>query len=153
MTAAEYIRSFHKQLAITKTMDIRREEYLDHMTFERNERPLFTEIFGPLLGLKEEWAEQGATPAELDMSAFRYRRPLRGGIPVNTGWMGDAEITLLEETEDAVIFRDKMGRRSKLPKKAATLPLPMEYPVENMDDWLEIKHHYEFSEARGGSRR
>ena len=35
------------------------------MTFQRNDRPLFTEIFGPLLGLKEEWETQGATPAEL----------------------------------------------------------------------------------------
>jgi len=38
-----------------------REEYLDYMTFERNERPLFTEIFGPLIGLKEEWEEQANT--------------------------------------------------------------------------------------------
>ena len=65
--------------------------------FSRNERPLFTEIFGPLLGLKEEWAEQGATPAELDMSAFRYRRPLWGGVPVQTGWIGDLETVILEE--------------------------------------------------------
>ena len=36
----------------------------------------------------------------------------------------------------------------KLSKKAATLPLPLDHPVKNMDDWLKLKHHYEFSEER-----
>ena len=56
----------HSDLAIKKTPTVRREEYLDYMTFQSNERPLFTEIFGPIIGLKEEWEEQGATPAELE---------------------------------------------------------------------------------------
>jgi len=131
-------------------MEVRREEYLDYMTFKANTRPLFTEIFGPLLGLKEEWAAQGATPEELDMSAFRYCRAMDGDVPVHTGWMGGDEEVILEETEDFLIYRDRMGRRMKLSKKAATLPLPMDHPVANMDDWLKIKHHYEFSEARFG---
>ncbi len=148
MNAAEYIQSFHHQLVITKTMDVRREEYLDYVTFKSNERPLFTEIFGPLLGLKEEWAAQGATPEELDMSAFRYRRPLWAGVPVKTGWIGDLETVILEESEDLLIARDFMGRRVQLAKKAATLALPMDNPVSDLDDWLAIKHHYEFSEQR-----
>ena len=122
--AAEYLASFHNQLAISRQMEVRREEYLDFITFQANERPLFTEIFGPLLGLKEEWREQGASEAEIDMSAFRYRRPLWGGVPVNTGWQGGDEPVILEETEDILIVRDEMGRRMQLAKKAATLPLP-----------------------------
>ena len=57
-------------------MQVRREEYLDHMTFRANRRPLFTEILSPIVGLKEEWAAQGATPEE------RYGRRLAmiGGI-------------------------------------------------------------------------
>jgi hypothetical protein len=129
-------------------MEVRREDYLDYMTFKANQRPLFTEIFGPLLGLKEEWAAQGATPEELDMSAFRYRSAMSGGIPAHTGWMGGPEEELLEESEDYTIYRDRMGRRMKLSKKAATLALPMDHPVKNMDDWLRVKHHYEFSEER-----
>lgn len=150
LTDAQYIASFHAHLAIARGMEVRREEYLDHMTFKSNERPLFTEIFGPLLGLKEEWAAQGASPAELDLSAYSFRRPMRGGIPVNTGFMGGAKIVILEEDEESIIYRDPMGRRSKLPKKAATLSLPLEYPVKDMDDWLQYKHHYTFSEARFG---
>ncbi len=71
----------HADLSIRKTPSVGRGEYLDHMTFASNERPLFTEIFGPLLGLKEEWEEQGATPEELDFSAFAYRCEARGGLP------------------------------------------------------------------------
>ncbi|HUS57307.1 MAG TPA: hypothetical protein VM141_01535 [Planctomycetota bacterium] len=67
---AKYITESHAALAIAHGMEVRREEYLDYMTFKANTRPLFTEIFGPLLGLKEEWAAQGASAAELDMSAW-----------------------------------------------------------------------------------
>ena len=28
------------------------------------------------------------------------------------------------------------------------LPLPLDYPVRNMDDWLKVKDHYAFSEER-----
>ena len=78
----------HADLAIGKTATVGREEYLDHMTFRRNDRPLFAEIFGPLMGLKEEWEEQRATSEELDFSAFRYRCEAQGHIPVNTGRNG-----------------------------------------------------------------
>lgn len=144
------LADFHAPLAIHRAMEVRREEYLDYMTFQRNERPLFDELFGPLLGLKEEWAAQGASPAELDMSAFRYRREAEGYVPVQTGWLGGSE-EILEETGDYVIARDRYGRRVKLCKAIATLPLPLDHPVATMDDWLAVKHHYAFSEERFGA--
>ena len=138
----------HKDLGVTRTMAVRREEYLDFMTFQANQRPLFTEIFGPIIGLKEEWEEQGATPEELDFSAFRYCAPANGGVPVSTGWMGGSKREILEETEEILISRDAMGRTMQLYKKVATIPLPLDFPVKTMDDWLKLKTHYEFSEAR-----
>jgi uroporphyrinogen-III decarboxylase len=140
----------HADLAIKKTPTVKREEYLDYMTFQSNERPMFTEIFGPMVGLKEEWEEQGATPEELDFSAFRYRLEARGRIPVSTGRRGGYPTEVIEETEDYILSRDGLGRTMKLSKGAATLPLPMDYPVSNMDDWLKFKPFYEFSEARFG---
>jgi len=138
-------------LAIRKTMGVRREEYLEYMTFRANIRPMFTEIFGPIVGLKEEWLAQGATPEELDFSAFRYRCPVAGRVPVNTGWMGGSPTEVLEETEEHLITRDPMGRRMRLIKGVATIAHPLDYPVKNMDDWLKLKEHYVFSEARFGS--
>jgi hypothetical protein len=129
-----------------------REEYLDYMTFRRNERPLFTEIFGPLLGLKEEWEEQGATPEELDFSAFTYRCEARGSLPINTGRQGGYPEELIEETNEHKTWRDGLGRTMKLPKAVATLALPLDYPVKTMDDWLKIKQWYDFSEDRLNTR-
>ncbi len=142
------IWSTHADLAIKKTPTVSRDEYLDHMTFQRNERPLFTEIFGPIIGLKEEWLEQGATPQELDFSAFPYRCEARAYVAVNTGLDGGFPEQDLEETEEYRLWRDALGRTMKLSKKAATLALPMDYPVKSMDDWLKIKRWYEFSEKR-----
>jgi hypothetical protein len=140
--------STHADLAIKKIPSVGRQEYLDHMTFKTNARPLFTEIFGPLLGLKEEWYEQGASPEELDFSAFRYRCEAHGSIPVNTGRNGGYPEVLIEEIDEHKIWRDGLGRTMKLPKKTATLPLPMDYPVKTMDDWLKIKPWYQFAESR-----
>lgn len=140
----------HADLAIRRGVPIDREEYLDHMTFRANLRPLFTEPFGPIVGLKEEWEEQGASPEELDFSAFRYRDARRGGVPVSTGFIGGEPTVVLEETEESIITRDRMGRRMQLIKGVATLPLPLDFPVKNMDDWLRLKPRYEFSEARFG---
>ncbi|MBI5833935.1 MAG: hypothetical protein HZB16_16705 [Armatimonadetes bacterium] len=141
----------HADLAISRGCSVRREEYLDHMTFAANARPLFTEIFGPLIGLKEEWEEQGASPEELDFSAFRYRCPLTAGLPINTGWLGGPAPETLSETDDFLTYRDAMGRTMKLAKGVSTLALPMDWPVRGMDDWLAIRHHYAFDEARFGA--
>ncbi len=140
----------HADLAIRKTPSVGREEYLDYMTFQRNDRPLFTEIFGPIVGLKEEWEEQGATPAELDFSAFMYRSEARAGLPLHSGRVGGYPVQVLEDTEDHRIWTDELGRTMKLPKGYATLALPMNNPVCTMDDWLKIKPWYEFSEQRFG---
>ena len=144
------IADFHAALAINIPAEVGREEYLEYMTFRANARPLFTEIFGPIVGLKEEWAAQGATPQELDLSAFRYRRAADGGVPVSTGYTGGTPEEILQETDEYVIARDGRGRRVKLHKSAATLALPLEYPVKTGDDWLKLKHHYEYSERRLG---
>jgi uroporphyrinogen-III decarboxylase len=138
----------HADLAIRKTPTVGRREYLDYMTFQSNERPLFTEIFGPILGLKEEWEEQGATPEELDFSAFSYRCEARVSLPFNTSMQGGYPEELIEETEAYKIWRDGLGRTMKLPKAVATLPLPLDFPVKTMDDWLKIKPWFEFSEER-----
>ena len=153
-TVSQHIQSFHAALAIRRCGEIvPREEYLDYMTFRSNHRPLFTEIFGPLLGLKEEWAAQGALPSEIDLSAFQFRFPAEAGLPVQTGWLGGEAEVILEETADVLIYRDPLGRRMELQKKAATIALPTTYPVANMDDWRRIKHHYEFSDVRIGTHR
>ena len=138
----------HADMAIDTRPSVRREEYLDYMTFQANARPLFTELFGPLVGLKEEWAAQGATAAELDFTAFEFRAPMIGGLPINTGWLGPDRYEPIEETAEHQIYRDYLGRLMKLCRGFATIPLPLEYPVETADDWLAMKGEFQFSDER-----
>jgi len=148
--AAKSIGDAHKGLAIARGMEVRREDYLDYMTFQRDIGPMFIELFGPIVGLKEEWVAQGATPEELDMSCYRYRRHMNGSVPVSTGMIGGDKPEIVEETDEYIIGTDAFGRTVKLIKGAATIPLPLDYPVKAMDDWLKLKPRYEFSEARFG---
>ena len=146
--AGSVFDKYHEALATNQTViQVGREEFLDYMTFKANQRAMFIEIFGPLVGLKEEWTAQGGRPEECDLSAFTYRHALYGRVSVNTGWIGGEE-RIIEETEDYVTGIDRMGRNMRLSKRAATVPLPMDYPVKCVEDWLNIRHHYEFSEER-----
>ena len=125
-----------------------REEYIELMTFGEVKRQMFVELFGPLVGLKDEWKAQGATDGELGMTAFDFDYvPIQfcGG---ESGVWGGFEKKVIEDTPEYTISIDKFGRTVKLAKGFATIPLPLDFPVKNMDDWLKIKHMFTFDEAR-----
>ena len=151
MAKKALIWSTHADLAINIERTVRREEFLDHMTFASNVRPLFSELFGPIIGLKEEWHDQGATPEELDFSTFPFRCEERFNVPVRTGRIADRVPELIEDSDEYIITRDDIGRTMKLPKGLATIALPLDFPVKTMDDWIAIKPKYEFSEKRFAS--
>jgi len=67
----------HSDLAIDKHPTVTRDEYLSYMTFKSNKRALYTEIFGPIVGLKEEWEELSAY--------FLGRQEGDGGMTDDTG--------------------------------------------------------------------
>lgn len=125
-----------------------REEYIAHMTFEYTGKEMFTELFGLLIGLDEEWRSQGASPEELDLSAFGWDSVLYAGTGCHTGAITGISPYIIEDNKDYTISVDSMGRKQKLVKFSATIPLPFEYPVKDFDDWLKIKHWYAFDENR-----
>ena len=47
-------------------------QYIDLMTYNSPERPMFSELFGPIVGLDAEWRAQGATEDMINMSAFSF---------------------------------------------------------------------------------
>ncbi len=53
-------------------MRFHRDEYLDLMTYAPAHRPMFVELFGPLIGLEQEWRAQGATEDEINLTAFDW---------------------------------------------------------------------------------
>ncbi|MBE6559731.1 MAG: hypothetical protein E7662_01295 [Ruminococcaceae bacterium] len=125
-----------------------REQYIAHCQFEYTGREMFCELFGPLVGLDAEWRAQGASEKEIGMTAFDWDYVMRTSLSGSTGAHTGLKKVILEDTPEYTISRDTYGRKMKLIKSSATLPLPMEHPVKTMDDWLKIKHWYTFSENR-----
>lgn len=129
-------------------MEILRDEYLDYMRGCAVVRPLLVELFGPLIGLEDEWRAQGAREDEIALTAFGFDYVRRHYVAVHTGLMDGFPACVVEENADYRIELDQYGRLTKLCKASATIPLPLSYPVTDIDSWLRIKPKYHFSEAR-----
>lgn len=125
-----------------------REPYIAHCQYQFTGREMFCQLFGPLHILEDEWRRQGATEKEINLTAFDWDYVLRTDLAGQTGAITGLEPVILEDNPEYRLIIDEKGRRSKLCKQSATLPLPQEFPVETMDDWLKIKHWYAFSEDR-----
>ena len=128
-------------------MKYRNTDYLDLMTF-RGGRPMLCELFGPLVGLTGEWAAQGASSGEMSLETFGFDCVELAGAGGHCGFVGGQEEVVLEETDRFLITRDAMGRTMKLQKGVASIALPMDFPVRDMDDWLRIKGRFAFCEGR-----
>lgn len=124
-----------------------RDEYLALMTFERVPRPMFVELFGPLVGLEERWRAEGGSDDEINLTAFGFDHvPVaRAGV-----WAGPAlpPTVTIEETEHLLVQRDGLGRTLRLDKRTATIPLPSDFPVRTMDDWLKVKPFFQWRDDR-----
>jgi len=125
-----------------------RERYIAHCQHEDTGRELFFELFGPMKMLEDEWRLQGVPENEIDRSVFGWDSVLKTRLACRTGAMTGRETIILEDTPEYTISVDGKGRRMKLIKQSATIPLPLEYPVKTMDDWLQVKHWYTFREDR-----
>lgn len=125
-----------------------REEYLAYMTFHDVGRDMFSELFGPLRALEDEWTAAGCPPEERNLSAFGWDSVPTINVRCNTVANTGLTPVILMDTPEEQILIDEMGRKSRLCKKSATIPLPIEYPVTCMEDWLKVKPWYLFSEDR-----
>ena len=125
-----------------------RERYIAHSRFEYTGAEMFCELFGPLKALEEEWRRQGASAKEIGMTAFDWDYVLRADVGCSCGPITGIEPVILADNHQETLSIDHYGRKMRLIKKSASIPLPLNYPVETMEDWLKIKHWYAFSEER-----
>ncbi len=109
---------------------------------------MFSELFGLLVGLDQEWKNQGAAPGELDLSAFDWDYVPYVECGGQTGVFGGEPLRTLYEDSETLIQRDALGRTLKLCKTAATVSLPLDFPVKCMDDWLRLRPLFEFRPER-----
>ncbi len=133
-------------------MKFNREQYINLMTFGDINRQMFSELFGPLIGLDNEWRAQGASEDEINMTTFDW-----DFVPyVDCGGICTAFNTpdpqVIEEDDEYRVERDYLGRTMKLCKATATLPLPMDYPVLEPSDWEKVKPFFTFDKARISDR-
>lgn len=131
-----------------KSMRWSREEYIELMKYGKVERQMFVELFGPLVGLEKEWKMQGASQAEIDMYGFDWDYVPNMTCGGNIGMRGGYTPRILEDNREYTIQKDELGRTTKLIKNSASIALPLDYPVTDMDSWLKIKPFYEFHEDR-----
>ena len=125
-----------------------RERYLAHCQYEFTGREMFCELFGPLLQLEDEWRRQGASEKEIAMTAFDWDYVLKTHLPASVHAITGIQPQILEDTPEMTLSIDRMGRKMKLIKASANIPLPMTHPVETPADWEKIRHWYEFRESR-----
>lgn len=123
-----------------------RKQYLDLMTFQNSDTQMFCELFGLLIGLDDEWKQQGATEGQLNLTEFGFDY-LDLCYVGGTGAIHPLPETVLEEDDAHIVKTDYLGRTVKMCKGTATLPLPLDYPVKDREDWKRIRHMfgYEFS--------
>jgi uroporphyrinogen-III decarboxylase len=125
-----------------------RKEYIELMTFGKVERQMFVEMFGLLVGLDKEWLKQGASKDELGLEAFGFDYVPLINCGGYTGILGGVTPYIIEDTAEYLLQIDAYGRKTKLCKESATIPLPLDYPIKDMDSWLKVKPWFEFHEDR-----
>ena len=120
-------------------MRLHREAYIRHQLGEESEGEIFVELFGPLVGLEAEWRRQGASEEEIALDAFDFDTA-DFCWAADTGLQGDRPEKVLEDTDRRRIWMDSLGRRMELDKRTASIGLPVSFPVEDHDDWRDIRH-------------
>ena len=129
-------------------MKFHRQQYIDLLTHKNADRQMFVELFGPLIGLEDEWRSQGATEDEVNLIGFDFDYVDRLDCGGNTGILGGVEPHVVKETDEYIISVDEYGRTMKLMRGFATSALPLDYPVFDMDSWLKLKHWFQYSDKR-----
>ncbi len=125
-----------------------RDEYIDLMTFRGAPRPFFAELFGPLVGLEDQWRREGATEGEIALTAFGFDGVDMVDLGPLAGPIHAMEPAALSESATHIVTRDELGRTCRLVKGYATIPLPLDWPVSDFDSWRRVRHMFEYDPCR-----
>ena len=131
-----------------KTMIWNRERYIAHCLFEYTGREMFVEMFGPLVQLEAEWRKAGVPEEEIDMSAFDWDYVPHFDAAAVTGAVTGITPRVLKDNAEETVAIDHMGRHTRVIKRTASIPLPMDFPVKEPEELEKVKKWYTFSEDR-----
>ena len=108
------------------------------VTFQSGARPLLTQTNWLMPGVKESWIEEGATEAEIE-ALFALSDNRGRNVAISSGVFPPQPIQILYEDDDTLVQTNELGGVEKLNKRYASLPLPVEFPVQGPADWAAYR--------------
>lgn len=130
-----------------------RERIIRTVHFQEVDELPFRHAYGLMPNVLESWHEQGLPRSvQTEKQIYEYFGfPTRGKpLPLNVGFDPPFEGKILEDTDAYQIAIDGMGRRTKVLKDYASLPLAMDFPVKDTATWQDYKRRLQFFPERVG---
>jgi uroporphyrinogen decarboxylase len=127
-----------------------RDRFLSSVTFGEPDRLILTQFYGYMPGVMDRWQSEGMPEPRDDWPLEELGLDDTGEftLPVNLGPVPAEPERILHDDDETRISTDALGRRMRLIKRSSTLPLPMEFPVKNMADWLRLKPRFSYCPER-----
>lgn len=127
-----------------------RERLLSSLTFGQPDRLILTQLYGYMPGVLERWQSEGMPGPRDDWPLEELGLDDTGEftLPVNLGPIPAEPERILHDDDEMRISTDALGRRMRLIKRSSTLPLPADFPVKNMADWLRLKPRFSYCPER-----
>lgn len=131
-----------------------RERMIRTVHFQEVDQLPCRHAYGLMPGVLENWYAEGlpsSVKTEKDIYEY-FGFPTRSQpLPLNVGFDPPFETKVIEENEEHQIAVDSMGRTTRVMKRYASIPLPMEYPVKDASTWRDYKRRLTFSPQRIGA--
>jgi len=121
--------------------------------FDDIDRIPFRHAYGLMPGVLSQWHDEGlprSIESENDIYEYFGFATRSAPLPLNVGFDPAFETLVLHEDDSCRIAIDDMGRKTKLLKEYASLPLAMEYPVTDTRTWADYKGRLHYSRDRIG---
>lgn len=130
-----------------------RERTIRTIQFQEVDELPFRHAYGLMPGVLEDWHAEGlpsSVKTEKDIYQYFGFQTRGQPLPLNVGFNPPFETRVIEETDEYRIAIDWMGRRTKVLKDYASLPLAMNFPVTDMASWQDYKRRLTFFPGRVG---
>jgi uroporphyrinogen decarboxylase-like protein len=130
-----------------------RERYVETLSFGCPDRAYFFHAYGVMPGVLERWQSEGLPPevTAQEISDYFGLDPAVRRVDVNLSLDPPFETEILEETEEYILQRQPNGQVTQIYRAMSTLPHAIAYPVEEPQDWLQIRERMQFSMGRFAS--
>ena len=131
-----------------------RERVIRTVRFEEVDELPFRHAYGLMPGVLEDWYSQGLpTSVQTSEDIYKYfgfqTKP--HPLPLDVGFNPPFETKVIEDNSEYTVAIDFMGRKTKVIKACASIPLAMNFPVNDQQTWEDYKRRLTFYSGRVGT--